>query len=88
MVAGLLFITGLIAVVITIVVVGYSAPVLIQTFISGMEAPGANMFRLIGQTAGNLAWALGPFVGGLCLMGFARMLQLLAAIHRAVRDDG
>lgn len=87
MIAGLLYIIGLIAALITIAMVGYSAPPLIQAFMAGIEGPNANVLTALGDAARNLSWALGPFVGGIALMGLGRIIMLLGSINRALRGN-
>lgn len=87
MVAVLLYIVGLIAVLVTVVMVGFGAPPLLQTFLAALDAPESNLFATIGDIAGSLSWALGPFVGGLVLMGLGHILMLLGSINRALRGN-
>ena len=86
MVAGLLYLIGLIAVLISIVIIGYGAPTMIQSFTAAMDA-GENVFSTIAILAGSLTWALWPVIGGLALMGFARVIMLLASINRSLRGQ-
>ena len=86
MVAGLLYLIGLIAVLISIVIIGYGAPTMIQNFTAAMDA-GENVFSTIATLAGSLTWALWPVIGGLALMGFARVIMLLASINRSLRGQ-
>ena len=85
MVAGILYVIGLIAALITIVLVGYSAPSVIQNFNAAMAAPDANVVTILADAARSLSWAIWPLIGGLVLMGFGRLILLLAAINRALR---
>lgn len=87
MIAGLIYIVGLIATLITIAMVGYSAPPLVQAFMAALEGPNGNAFTGLADLARNLAWALGPFVGGIVLMGLGRIIMLLGAINRALRGN-
>lgn len=86
MVAGFLYLIGLIAVLISIVIIGYGAPTMIQTFTAAMDA-GENVFSAIAGLWGSLSWATLPIVGGLALMGFARIIMLLASINRSLRGQ-
>jgi len=86
MVAGLLYLIGLIAVVISILVIGYGAPTMIQIFSAAMDA-GENVFATIGGLAAGLTWAVLPIVGGLALMGMGRIIMLLASINRSLRGQ-
>jgi hypothetical protein len=85
MVAGLLYIVGLIATLVTIVMVGYSAPTLIQGFLAAIDGPSADYIGAASTFARGLSWALAPFVGGLVIMGIGRIIFLLGAINRALR---
>lgn len=85
MVAGLLYIVGLIAALVTILMVGYSAPALIQVFMAAVQAPSPDYIAAVADLGRNLSWALGPFVGGLVIMGIGRIIFLLGAINRALR---
>ena len=85
MVAGLLYIVGLIATVVTVVMVGYAAPALVQAFMTAIEAPNADYLGAVATLGGALSWALGPFVGGLVVMGLGRIIFQLGAINRALR---
>jgi hypothetical protein len=87
MVAALLYVVGLVATLVTIVVVGFNAPSLIQTVNAGLAAPNADYVVVAVAAANSLAWALTPFVGGLLLMGFGRVLVLLGSIDRALRGN-
>ena len=86
MIAGLLYLIGLIAVLISVVIIGYGAPTMIQTFSAAMDA-GHNVFATISGLAGQLNWALLPIIGGLALMGFGRIIMLLASINRSLRGQ-
>jgi hypothetical protein len=85
MVAGLLYIVGLVAVVVTIVMVGFSAPPLVAAFTSSIGAAAPDYLGAVGAFGRGLEWALWPFVGGLLVMGVGRIIFLLGAINRALR---
>ena len=85
MVAGLLFIIGLISVLASIAMVGYSAPELIQMVQTALAAPGANILAITADATRSLSWSAAPIVGGLVLMGLARIIMLLGAINRSLR---
>ncbi len=87
MIAGLLYIIGLIATLVTVVMVGYSAPALIQAFMGAIEAPNPDYLGALASLGRNLNWALGPLVGGLLIMGVGRIIFLLGAINRALRGN-
>lgn len=85
MIAGLLYAIGLIVVLVTIVMVGYSAPPLIQNFTAAMDGGTDGMINALAAIAASLAWSVTPLVGGLALMGFGRVIFLLGAINRSLR---
>ena len=88
MVAALLYLIGLIAVLVSIAIVGFSVPEVISRFTAAMDAGNANLIDLIGSIGAGYSWALGPVVGGLVLMGFARVIMLLSSINRSLRGQG
>jgi hypothetical protein len=85
MVAGLLYVIGLIAVLATLVTVGLGAPPLIQTFMTEIQGAGADYLGAVATLFRAINWALTPFVGGLIVMGIGRIIFLLGAINRALR---
>lgn len=85
MVAILLYIIGLVTALISIALVGYGAPALYQDVSSAVDAGNSDMFGVVSRIAANLAWSVGPIVGGLVLMGFGRVIMLLAAIDKSLR---
>jgi hypothetical protein len=85
MIAGLLYAIGLIVVLVTIVMVGYSAPPLIQGFTAALDGGTDGMLAELGIIGGSLAWSVTPLVGGLALMGFGRVIFLLGSINRSLR---
>lgn len=87
MVAGLLYVVGLIAVLATIVVAGFGAPGLIQMVNAALDRPGSDLLATLVDVARLLQWAVLPFVGGLVLMGLGRIVMLLGAINRALRGN-
>jgi len=87
MVAGLLYLVGLIATLVTIVMVGASAPAIVQNVSAVLAAADPDYVGLLVDTARSLNWALAPFVGGLVLMGLARIVMLLGSIDRALRGS-
>lgn len=88
MIAGLLYLIGLIAVLISIAIAGYSAPEAFTRFTTAMDAGNANVVDLSLSIASSYTWTLVPVVGGLTLMGFARMIMLLGSINRSLRGQG
>jgi len=87
MVAGLLYVVGLVAVLGTLVVAGFGAPGQIQMINGALNAPGADLLGALVDAARLLHWAVLPFVGGLVLMALGRIVMLLGAINRALRGN-
>ena len=87
MVAGLLYLVGLIATLVTIVMVGVSAPAIVQNVSAVLAAADPDYVGLLVDTARSLNWALAPFIGGLVLMGLARIVMLLGSIDHALRGS-
>ena len=87
MVAGLLYVVGLIAVLATLVVAGFGAPGLIEMINAALDRPGSDLLATLVDVARLLQWAVLPFVGGLVLMGLGRIVMLLGAINRALRGN-
>lgn len=87
MVAGLLYLIGLIAVLASIALVGYAAPGMYQSFSAAMDAGNQNIIALIGSTLAPITWSLTYIVGGLLLMGVARIIMLLSSINRSLRGQ-
>jgi hypothetical protein len=83
-----LYLIGLITVLVSIALVGYGAPNMIQTFSAAMDAGSQNIFAVLGSIAASLNWAVAPIVGGLALMGLGRVIMLLASINRSLRGQG
>lgn len=91
MIAVLLYLIGLVSVVVTAVMLGFEA----QSFYDGLMAAirmgsggqEANTVLSYLQQVGRLhQWVVMPLIGGLLLMGFSRVMMLLGAINRAVRQ--
>ena len=87
MVAGLLYVVGLIAVLATLVVAGFGAPGLIQMVNTALDTPGSDLLATLIEAARLMQWAVLPFVGGLVVMGLGRIVMLLGAINRALRGN-
>jgi hypothetical protein len=85
MIALLLYLIGLVSAVITIVVVAFDAPNIYATIMTAYNSGLGNVLPALGRIASSLGWALMPFLGGLLLMGFARIMMLLGSINRALR---
>jgi hypothetical protein len=85
MIAILLYLIGLISVAVTVVLVGFDAPAIYQSLLAAYNAGIDSLPPALARTATTLNWALVPFLGGLLLMGFARIMMLLGAIRHALR---
>ena len=85
MIAVLLYIIGLISAVVTVVLVGFDAPAIYQTLASAYGAGLDAVLPALGNVAQAHGWALTPFLGGLLLMGFARIMMLLGSIRHALK---
>ena len=85
MIAILLYLIGLISAVATVVVVGFEGPAIYTALMAAYASGWANVLPALGKVAASLSWALMPFLGGLVLMGFARIMILLGSINRALR---
>lgn len=85
MIAILLYLIGLVSAVITVVLVGFDAPAIYTTLLNAYNSGLNNVLPALGGVATSLSWALTPFLGGLLLMGFARIMILLGSINRALR---
>jgi hypothetical protein len=85
MIALLLYLIGLVSAVVTVVVVAFDAPNIYATLMAAYNSGLGNVLPALGKIATGLGWALTPFLGGLLLMGFARIMILLGSINRALR---
>ena len=85
MIAILLYLIGLISAVITVIVVGFEVPAIYSALLAAYQSGLPNVLPALGRVAASLNWALTPFLGGLLLMGFARIMILLGSINRALR---
>jgi hypothetical protein len=91
MIAGLLYVIGLISVLVTIVAAGFSIPTTIAEVTRQMDAGGTgvqNLLSIAQMVAASYGRFILPFVGGLLLMAAGRVLGLLAAINRSLRGQG
>ena len=85
MIAILLYAIGLVTALLTAVAVGVSAPEIYSTLLGAYQSGLDKVLPALGSVAAGLGWALMPFLGGLLLMGFARIIMLLGSINRALR---
>ena len=84
-VAILLFLAGLVSVVVTVVAVGFNGPALVSALARTLQGPTPGMVDGLVQIGLGLQWTVAPLVGGLVLMGIARIIMLLGAINRSLR---
>ncbi|HWA20080.1 MAG TPA: hypothetical protein VG757_13910 [Devosia sp.] len=85
MIAILLYIIGLVSALVTLVMVGFDAPAIYSQLMVAYNSGVENLLPAAGRIATSYNWALTPFLGGLLLMGFARVIVLLGAVNRALR---
>ncbi len=85
MIALLLYLIGLVSAVLTVVVVAFDAPQIFSTLMTAYNSGLDAVLPALGRVATGLNWALTPFLGGLLLMGFARIMMMLGSINRALR---
>ncbi len=85
MIAILLYLIGLVSALVTAVLVGFEAPTLYSGVLAAYQAASQNFLPALATAAASLSWALTPFLGGLLLMGFARIMILLGSIQRALK---
>ena len=86
MVAGLLFVIGLVSILASLGLIGLAAPGLLTRFNAAM-AENADMLATVLAVGRDWQWAVTPIVGGLLLMAVARIIVLLAAINRSLRGN-
>ena len=85
MIAILLYLFGLLCTLITLVLVGLDAPAIYNGLYAAYQAGFDHVLPALTSVAARLSWAFWPFLGGLLLMGFARIMMLLGSINRALR---
>lgn len=85
MIAILLYLIGLVSAVATLVVIGFEVPAIYTALLAAYNDGLAAVLPALAKVAASLSWALLPFLGGLLLMGFARIMILLGSINRALR---
>lgn len=86
MIAALLYLIGLLAVLVSVAIAGYSAPQAIQNFTAALDA-GANMIDVTLGIANGYAGQFTWVVIGLLLMAAGRVIMLLGAINRSLRGQ-
>ena len=87
MIAGLLYLIGLVAVLVSVAMAGYSAPQAIQRFTAALDAGTANMIDVTLGIASGYSGQFTWVVIGLLLMGAGRVIMLLSAINRSLRGQ-
>ena len=85
MIAFLLYLIGMISALVTVVLVGFDAPAIYYSLLNAYNSGLSNVLPALGSAAQSISWALGPFLGGLVLMGFARVMMLLGSIRHALK---
>jgi hypothetical protein len=85
MIAALLYLIGLVAVVVTLILVGAEGTAIYQSVATAFGGGTAGLLPALGTIAASLSWTLAPLLGGLLLMGFARIMMLLGSISRALK---
>ena len=91
MIAGLLYVIGLVSVLLTIVAAGFSIPTTITEVTRQIDTGGSgaqNLLSIAQMVASTYAPFAAPFLAGLLLMGAGRALWLLGAINRSLRGQG
>lgn len=86
MVAGLLFVIGLLSVLASLGFIGLAAPDLLAR-VNAATAANADIMATALAIGRDLQWAVTPIVGGLLLMAVSRVIVLLAAINRSLRGN-
>ena len=86
MIALLLYLIGLISAMATVIVVAFDGQKIFLALQSAYNSGWDQVLPAIGRLAVSYNWALTPFLGGLVLMGFARVMILLGSINRALRN--
>lgn len=85
MVAGLLYLIGLVSVLTSLVLIGVNGPSMYYALMNAYNAGLGNVWPAIVRIAQPYGWAIWPILGGLLLMGYARIIMLLASINRRLR---
>ena len=87
MIAGLLYLIGLISVLVTIAATGVNIPPTVTEVTRVIDAGNADYLALVRNLSASYAWAVVPFIGGLLLMAAGRVIMLLSAINRSLRGQ-
>lgn len=87
MLAGLLYLIGLVSVLVNLALAGAQVPAAISQVTAAMDAGTANMVDVVIRASAGFAGYLWPLLIGLLLMGFARVIMLLGSINRSLRGQ-
>jgi hypothetical protein len=87
MVAGLLYVIGLISVLVTIAIAGFNIPTTVNQVTSAMDSGNADYVQIANMIMNSYRWIAAPFLSGLLLMGAGRVIMLLGAINRSLRGQ-
>ncbi len=90
MVAGLLYVIGLISVLVTIAIAGFNIPTTITEVTRQIDTGGSggqNLLSTAQMVAATYSQFAAPFIAGLLLMGAGRVVMLLGAINRSLRGQ-
>lgn len=87
MVAGLLYVIGLISVLVTIAVAGFNIPTTVNDVTARLDAGNSDYLAIARSVMIAYGWIGWPFLGGLLLMGAGRVIMLLSAINRSLRGQ-
>lgn len=87
MVAGLLYLIGLLVTLASIALAGYNLPTTIKSFTTAMDSGTANMVDVTLTLAAGYTTTFGWIIGGLLLMAAGRVIMLLGAINRSLRGQ-
>jgi hypothetical protein len=87
MVAGLLYVIGLISVLVTIAIAGFNIPTTVNQVTGAMDSGNADYVQIANMIMNSYRWIAAPFLSGLLLMGAGRVIMLLGAINRSLRGQ-
>jgi hypothetical protein len=87
MIAGLLYLIGLISVLVTIAAAGFNIPPTVTEVTRVIDAGNVDYVALVRSISISYAWVAMPFIGGLLLMAAGRVIMLLGAINRSLRGQ-
>jgi hypothetical protein len=85
--AGLIYLIGLLTVLVNLVVAGTLVPAAASQVSAALDSGTANVFNETLRAAMGFAPYVWPVLTGLLLMGFGRVIMLLGAINRSLRGQ-